>query len=244
MRKIIILIFIIAAVVGVYYLTLTPEGKEDFSKSGHLIINDSGEYSLLYEEPGAPALSAELNFTDETKCFKDSQEKPCREITFKKGDLVEVKGYYMAEKVNISEISFNHSGESNLTEISLFYYNSENDKDEQGNVLCSEKGLVPIKAFLPSDNIIKETIQLLIQGNVPEGAKNEGVSTEYPLEGFELKEAENKNGVLTLTFVDPYSKTTGGACRTTILYLQIEKTAKQFADVKEVVIKPDYLFQP
>ncbi|MEM1974244.1 MAG: hypothetical protein QXN68_05600, partial [Thermoplasmata archaeon] len=64
------------------------------------------------------------------------------------------------------------------------------------------------------------------------------------LEGFKLVKSELKNGVLTLTFDDPYFKSSGGACRSRILWLQIEYTAKQFSEVKEVKFFPEELFQP
>lgn len=128
--------------------------------------------------------------------------------------------------------------------VKLYYYNPELDKDAQGNILCSEKGLVPVERKIKSVNIIEDTIKLLLKGNLTDEEKSKGITTEYPLEGFKLVKSELKNGILTLTFDDPYLKSSGGACRSRILWLQIEYTAKQFSEVKEVKFYPDELFQP
>lgn len=128
--------------------------------------------------------------------------------------------------------------------VKLYYYNPELDKDSEGNILCSEKGLVPVERKIKSENIIEDTIKLLLQGKLTDEEKSKGITTEYPLEGFKLVKSELKNGVLTLTFDDPYFKSSGGACRSRILWLQIEYTAKQFSEVKEVKFYPEELFQP
>jgi len=129
--------------------------------------------------------------------------------------------------------------------IKLYYYNSDLDKDVSGNVLCSEKGLVPVERKIEdSENLIEDTIKLLLEGKLTDDEKNKGISTEYPLEGFKLTKCELKDGVLNLYFEDPYFKTSGGACRVKILWMQIENTAKQFSEVKEVKFYPEELFQP
>ena len=129
----------------------------------------------------------------------------------------------------------------------LFYYNPEKDKDEKGNIKCSKDGLVAIEREIPvSKTPIQDTIKLLLNGkeNLTEEEKAQGITTEYPLEGFSLKSTSFKNGILTLEFDDPNNKTIGGACRVGILWFQIEATAKQFHKVKEVKFYPQSLFQP
>ena len=59
-----------------------------------------------------------------------------------------------------------------------------------------------------------------------------------------IKGASLKDEVLTLEFNDPNGKTVGGSCRVGILWFQIEATAKQFPEVKEVRFLPEELFQP
>jgi len=129
----------------------------------------------------------------------------------------------------------------------LYYYNPEKDKDETGNIKCSRDGLVAIEKEIPvSKTPIQDTINLLLKGkeNLTEADIAQGITTEYPLEGFSLKSASLKDGVLTLEFDDSQNKTVGGACRVGILWFQIEATAKQFPEVKEVRFLPEEIFQP
>jgi len=140
-------------------------------------------------------------------------------------------------------------GEKPQTEklIKLYYYNPQKDKDENGNIKCSRDGLVAVERKIPfSKTPIQDTINLLLRGkeNLTEAEKAQGITTEYPLEGFSLKGASLKDGVLALEFGDSLNKTVGGACRVGILWFQIEATAKQFPEVKEVRFLPEEIFQP
>jgi len=127
----------------------------------------------------------------------------------------------------------------------LYYYNPENDKDESGNIMCSRKGVVPVEREIPlTKTPIQDTIKLLLEGKLTEEEKARGITTEYPLGGLKLSEANLKDGILTLKFDDPLNKTSGGACRVGILWFQIEATAKQFPGVKEVKFLSEELFQP
>lgn len=129
--------------------------------------------------------------------------------------------------------------------IKLYYYNFELDRDKEGNLLCSRQGLVAVERKIPiTINPIKDAINLLLKGDLTEEEIGQGISTEYPLAGFSLKNAVLNNGILTLAFDDPNFKTSGGSCRVGILWFQIEATAKQFEEVKEVRFYPEELFQP
>ena len=131
--------------------------------------------------------------------------------------------------------------------IKLYYYNYELDRDEFGNTACSRNGLVPVVREIPiTQTPIQDTINLLLKGkeNLIEDEKKASITTEFPLEGLKLTGANLKDGVLTLSFDDPFFKTSGGSCRVGILWFQIEATAKQFPEVKEVRFLPEELFQP
>lgn len=133
--------------------------------------------------------------------------------------------------------------------VKLYYYNPERDKDESGNIMCGRGGLVALERQVRtapvSEEIIESTINLLLEGEISPQEKAEGVSTEYPLAGLQLNHiALDQDGALTLSFQDPQNKTSGGSCRASILWLQIEETAKQFAEVKTVRFTPEELFQP
>lgn len=130
-------------------------------------------------------------------------------------------------------------------EVTLYFYNENKDKDTTGNIFCSKQGLVGVKRTIPVTNTpIQDTINLLLQGNPTAAEKKQGITTEYPLQGFKLTGASQKNGTLTLSFADPNNKTSGGSCRATILWTQIEATAKQFPGVTSVAFIPEILFQP
>ncbi len=136
----------------------------------------------------------------------------------------------------------------NSRKILLYYYNQEKDKDKTGNVQCSENSLVSVEREISiSQTPIKDTIDLFLKGkeNLTQKDIDNGITTEYPLEGLKLKSVNLKpDGTLILEFDDPLNKTSGGSCRVKILWAQIEKTAKQFSEVKEVQFFPQELFQP
>ena len=159
------------------------------------------------------------------------------------------KGWLVLEKDNPSSLSEN-ADELRIPiifdyskTVKLYYYNPEQDKDESGNIQCSRDGLVAVEREIPvTKTPIQDTIKLLIAGQLTDTEKSQGITTEYPLEGFSLKGASLKDGVLTLEFEDPNYKTGGGSCRVGILWFQIEATAKQFSEVQEVRFLPEELF--
>lgn len=129
--------------------------------------------------------------------------------------------------------------------VRLYYYNPGFDRDETGNTMCSRNGLVAVERKIPLTNSpIKDTLLLLLKGELTEEEKVQGISTEYPLEGLSLKGASLKDGILILEFDDPNNKTVGGSCRVGILWFQIEATAKQFPEVQQVRFLPEEIFQP
>lgn len=129
--------------------------------------------------------------------------------------------------------------------ILLYYYNPEQDKSEDGNTMCSRAGLVPVERDIPfSQTPVQDAIRLLIEGALTPEETAAGITTEYPLEGFKLLDANLTDETLTLRFEDPINKTTGGSCRVGILWFQIEATTKQFPQVQQVRFLPEELFQP
>ncbi|MBI2113228.1 MAG: GerMN domain-containing protein [Candidatus Wildermuthbacteria bacterium] len=131
--------------------------------------------------------------------------------------------------------------------VNLYYYNPDLDKDVSGNIQCSREGLVAVKRAIPFSGIlvsIRNTLQLLLSGELTQEERNQGITTEFLLEGVLLQEITLDEGVLTLVFDDLQNKTGGGSCRAGILWFQIEQTAKQFSGVQEVRFFPEWLFQP
>jgi len=129
--------------------------------------------------------------------------------------------------------------------INLYYYDPMKDLDDTDNVICSEAGLVAVSREVPiSITPVQDAINLLIKGEILPEEKDRGITTEFPLDGLKLKGAKIVDNILTLEFDDPYFKTSGGSCRSGILWLQIEKTAKQFTGIEDVQFQPEDLFQP
>jgi len=129
-------------------------------------------------------------------------------------------------------------------DVNLFYYNPQKDEDEDGNIMCSRQGLVSVQREVSSTDIIKNTIDELLKGNLTSEERAKGITTEYPLSGFSLLGYNLEDGVLTLTFEDSNSQAVGGSCRVGILWFQIETTARQFPGVNSVRFLPEEIFQP
>lgn len=133
----------------------------------------------------------------------------------------------------------------NQRSIQLYYYDSEKDKDGQGNIQCSRQGLVAVDRTIPvTITPIQDAIRLLLKGELTAQERASGVTTEFPLPGVALNGATLRNGQLTLEFTDPQNRTGGGSCRVGILWAQIEATAKQLPEVTSVRFIPEELFQP
>jgi len=154
---------------------------------------------------------------------------------------IAVFGYYFCGKL------FNGGpAEPEKKYITLYYYNPSKDTDSEGNIMCSRNGLVGVERSVSPDITIKQAIDLLIRGELTQNEKKQGITTEFPMPDLELEDAiMDSNGALTLKFNDPSGRTNGGSCRVAILWAQINATARQFPEVKEVKFEPqDGLFQP
>lgn len=122
--------------------------------------------------------------------------------------------------------------------VKLYYYNPELDQGP-GGVQCTREGLVAVDRLIPQTNTpVEDTIRLLLQGGISEEERVSGITSEYPLSGLYLRSAVLTNGELTLSFDDPENRTSGGSCRAGILWFQVEATAKQFPEIKNVRFLP------
>lgn len=127
-------------------------------------------------------------------------------------------------------------------EVSLFYYKQELDPLSS----CQEEAFLPVKRLItPSNNIYFDTISILIDGTLNKEEIQQGFSTEFPNKDFKLLKADlDENGTLFLDFTVVPGFTSGGSMRTKVLSTQIEKTALQFPEVKEIKYLNEELFQP
>ena len=130
--------------------------------------------------------------------------------------------------------------------VKLYYYDARLDKDVNGNILCSAQGLVPVDRTIPvTQTPLQDTIKLLLKGERTSLEQSAGITTEFPLTNVSLISANlSSSGLATLTLSDPNQKTSGGACRVSVLRAAVVATALQFPTVKSVIVSPNTLFQP
>lgn len=137
------------------------------------------------------------------------------------------------------------TGDDETRMVELYYYSEEADTDEEGNIMCSEDGLVAVEREIPvTQTPLQDTLRLLLEGELTEDEIDRGITTEFPLSGFELDGVSSDNGSYTLAFSDPNNESSGGSCRAGLLWMQIRETALQFDTVEEVEFEPEELFQP
>lgn len=130
--------------------------------------------------------------------------------------------------------------------VKLYFYNQGQDKkDNDGSTTCDAKYIQQVNRTIDanSKDPIKDTINLLLKGELSQDEQNKGFVTSLPGDGFALSKDELSNGTLTLTFDDPNHFAKGSSCHTSGLKEQITQTAQQFDGVKSVIIKPDSLFE-
>ncbi len=145
------------------------------------------------------------------------------------------------------KFDFNTSSTTTLPQrtVKFYYYDASRDQDEQGNIQCSQAGLVAVDQLMPTSiSPIKDTLKLFLSSPLAESAKATGLTSEFPLSGVLLDDLALRDGNLTIRLSDPENKTIGGSCRVSILREQLEAVAKQFPEVSSVSFEPAELFQP
>lgn len=124
--------------------------KEDdlsfFNQTGNLVKNGN-VWSLVYEEPGKPALAAVLEFTDNSRCMDEFDNQACSPAYWQVGDRAQVAGEYASGKVLVSRLSvvgeasrqIIGGGEDTILPVSNFYecVAAGNEKLEPDCVGCS-----------------------------------------------------------------------------------------------------------
>lgn len=234
---------------GVLYISgernRAPTGT--FEAEGNLVKNNPGfapdVWYLLYEKPGTPGLAVKLEFNPESTCLIHGVHARC-DMSFEQGERVRIEGKRYDDTVLVDTLYFVESPAENGLSIKLYFYNPSRDQGP-GGAQCTEKGLVAVERIIPKTQTpLKDSIELLLRGEISDEERAQGIESEFPLEGVKLEKAVIEDGKATLTFSDPQNKTVGGSCRVSVLWHQIEATAKQFPSVQSVHFKPEELFQP
>ena len=153
---------------------------------------------------------------------------------------------HFSQPANSEAVGDGLSDKSETQTVNLFYYNKAKDTDAAGQIRCSPDSVLPVERQISGKQLIAGTISLLLKGDIRESEKDAGFETEFPHPDFRLKDValDKGTGQLTLSFTSVPGFTTGGSCRTGLLYAQIAKTALQFDGVREVALRPEFLFQP
>lgn len=106
--------------------------------------------------------------------------------------------------------------------------------------------LQAISRTIPAtDDVLRDTINLLLQGSLTPLEKDAGYTTEFPNKNFRLLSSVlQADGTLVLQFSEVPGFTDGGSARMLIMANSIIKTAMQFPGVNKVQFEPETLFQP
>jgi len=78
-------------------------GNSNFKRNGNLVKRD-GDWQLIYEEPGKPALSVRLEFNENSMCHDAYEDKSCSPEYWEEGDRAQIMGYKQEGKVLVSSL--------------------------------------------------------------------------------------------------------------------------------------------
>ena len=135
---------------------------------------------------------------------------------------------------------------STPTKVALYYFNQAEDQKLAPEQQINVDSILPVYRMFPaSKNLLIDTINGLIKGNLIAQEKAQWFVTEFPNARFQLLSANlATDWTLSLEFSEVPGFTDGWSARMLILSNLIEKTALQFPAVKKVVFVPETLFQP
>ena len=129
--------------------------------------------------------------------------------------------------------------------VTIYVYDARLDTDASGNVLCSEKGVVPVPRSIPkTETPLRAAIELLLSDPLTEDERARGLTSEFPLQGVRLDDVAISGGTATIVLRDPDHKLSGGSCRVGVMRAQLAATAKEFKDVEEVRFAPEGVLEP
>lgn len=216
----------------------------------NLTMGEELEASTVAIEAGASSINLNFPKTAGVRMFVESgissQDLPGLVSTDK--NTYQSPNYESAEKkINVSikmgmaSLSVGWYEPEEKEEVFLYYYNES--EDTEGT--CEYRFIKPVKREVSAGgDIVKNTVELLLRGQLTEQEKSQGFTTDYPDSGFRLLNSDlNDSGRLTLEFTEVPGFTSGGSCQSGIVMEEILKTVRQFPEVKSIVFKPDTLFE-
>jgi hypothetical protein len=85
--------------------SVEPGKQNNFSKPGNIVQGEGNEWVLVYEEPGKPALRANLQFTASSSCDMGAGSASCEGIRWKAGERVRVEGNLSGQSLIVSKVT-------------------------------------------------------------------------------------------------------------------------------------------
>lgn len=130
--------------------------------------------------------------------------------------------------------------------VKLYYFNEKEDKKLDPAQQVNINSILPVSRTITATNdIIRETINLLLEWALTNDEVRQGFTTEFPSQQFHLVNYQlSTNWVLTIEFNEVPWFTSWWSARMLILSNSISKTLLQFPQVKKVLFTPETLFQP
>lgn len=246
MKAFIAVMALIAVILGVIVVFTTGGGSGRQTLTGTLVKGTAelpnDEWFFVNEMPSGDFSMSQLAF-DSTDCNAEGMVILCDTTAYVPGDMVAIQGNDESGVLNVDAITF--TPDTTTREVTLFYYNADDDVDPDGNITCSPQGIAGVtRTIAESEDPIQKTLSLLMYGVLTEAERSEGITTEFPLPGVDVTGMSLESGTLTLEIEDLNHRTSGGSCRSGILWYQVESTARQFSGVTTVEYTPEELFQP
>lgn len=217
----------------------------------NLKMGDGLDTSNVVVEAGASSISLSFPKTVGVRLFLESgmssQELPDF-ISIDKNTYQSLNYESSQKKINASvkigmaSLYVNWYEPEKNAKVSLFYYNQGQDKENT----CDYQFVLPVEREISaSGDIIKDTVELLIKGQLTQVEKANGFTTDLPNPDFKLLDSSlSDSGTLILNFTEVPGLTSGDSCKTGLLMEEILKTVRQFPQVKKIVFQPDSLFEP
>jgi len=182
----------------------------------------------IYVEPG-------MSFQD-LNGFTSLEENSYQSLNYESSK----KRLVVNLKSGITSLTTNWYGPEEKVKVVLYYYNQLKDE----NNTCSFGFIEPIEREISaSGDIIKQTVDLLIAGQLTKEEKLAGLKSESNSEFKLLKYNLSDSGTLTMEFTEIPGLTSGNSCNVGLMMQEILKTVRQFPQVKRIVFKPDSLFE-
>ncbi len=210
--------------------TTPPQTSQqiNFVETGTLTRNNpgqpQGEWFLIYEQPGAPALNVQLNITQNSQCFNSTQ-LPCTQANLQPGDRVLIRGVRENNTVEVTRLEVITTEQPQTNTVVVFF-------SQQGEQDCTK--VIPVKRNVEETPRIGEAaIEQLLLGTTAE-EQEQGLITNIP-ENTQLQNLTIEDGTATVDF-NTTLNTAAGSCRVQAIRAQITQTLQQFPTVEEVII--------